>query len=870
MVEVILDDPGDANAEAACNEVRGLMHPSLQFTGLTPAGGTWYDLATWPANTGTTGGLSAKIGVRMSNGTANVDQFDVEVVAGYGLIDGTMSVMNRQGDWPEPESVQLRLIFETADTQGPARLQMFMNSNQTIRGVLHNQNSLTRPTGSTWGTMAPYTPTGSEVVIASIDMSNWQSANVTMGTSGAIRAGALTDPTNGIGFDLSTGTEAIVQAGGVDILRSSNLGLRVGTNEYGSWVAPTSTDWPIDATIWTNLIAQQRPTLDDGSLNPSSTVTLSAVNAGGVTAETMTGFDAGHRGLRFGTAGSGGMTMTFAGCLSQRIIFTGTFGVATSSGGTTQDYEVVDSDGAQVAAWTIPDPGNDVGSVHTFSFEFNSGVGDEVYTIRKRSTGTSQAVYMFNYSMTVAVDEPALETNTALQVDSPLKGVLLPRVLPTSSVTHPQGTIALDGLAKNRPIWHDSTDFAYINTTRIGFRSVDTGQFFFAEGGTFADAGWTGSNHNRLVHTENFQGFPAVVRCTQSGGTITIQAPNNTQALWDTAFANGFRVDYRMMFGATFDGSVWMDIEPNNTSWGATGRFEANITVNGGQLQMTCINTGGNTTFDIERDTMYTISMTCEPGALTASMLIDGAKVGEVTYGGTGSTERGTFFYIPPGNPVNDFSFQSITMYTLDAAASDITFDRTAIETGLRYNVPNINSSMRMRVPKGLYDFGNTLTVVNGSNQSSFISGLDDDKQLFGGVPVFEIPPNTEITFTEAGFPRGCEWSASGGKIVINHNENASAGHSIILNIDGATGNVEGRHGNYTGDLVVTRVSAGQYTIAPGATNLADSTSVLATIRGATPGEVRTSIGLGEVFVDTLSSDGVTPTDLDTSVSIYW
>lgn len=413
------------------------------------------------------------------------------------------------------------------------------------------------------------------------------------------------------------------------------------------------------------------------------------------------------------------------------------------------------------------------------------------------------------------------------------------------------------------------TEWNYLNTTRIDFSPVNQGQFFFAEGGTFADAGWTGSNHNHLVPTQDYQGFPETIRCTQSEGTITIQAPNNTQAFWDVCRANGFRVDYRMYFSATHDGQVWMDIEPNNTSWGSNGRFEASIQVNSGQLQIVMINSGGNTTFDLERDTMHTISMVCPANSDIAEIHVEGAKVGEVTYSGGGTTDRGTFFYIPPGNAVNDFAIQSITTYTMATADRDVTLDRTAIQTGLRYNVPNISATTRLRVPKGLYDIGNTFTIVNGSTEVSTVSGLADDHQLFGGVSKYEVLPQKEVTFTQTGFPKGNVWSVEGGKTVINHQDNISTGNSLILTVSSA-GAVLGRHGSYLGDISVTRPSTGNFLISAGTTIWGDELTIIATPTGTTAKEITAGTGgLGAAYVNTYDAAGNALSDAF-YVALYW
>ncbi len=799
----------------------------------------------------------------------------VRLIAEVVRASSHLNIYDYVADFPDNTTTsEFRLVYDTTDPAGVFKVVYRSGLNGTYTVGLLNTSTRTLGTDVTFGGLTIITPLGTEVTTSVLDTAPWQAAGISQGSEGGAAFHTVGDVSNsGAYIDFRT-SELDMVINDTTIGKFSSVGTRLSAGEYGSWAAPKVDEWPIDAAIFTNQICQQRLTPNDVTLNPSSTVTLSGVDAGGLTAATMTGFDGGHRGLRFGTAGSGGLTLNFANCLFQRITLDVDFGVATSSGGATQDYEVVDESGAQVVAWTILGPDNNVGSSHRFTLEFTSAAGDVQYTIRKRSTGTSQTVYLYNYTMTVHVDEPALEESVVVQQDSPTRGTMMPRIIPTA-VTHTQGAMALDALSGDRPIWHDGADWAYLNTTRAGFAPIEQGQFFFAEGNTFASSGWTGSNHQRLIPVQDHQGFPELIRCTQSGGTITIQGPNNTQAFWDIARADGFRTDFRMMFGATFDGSVWVDIEPNNTSWGSNGRFEYNVTVNAGQLQITMVNSGGNTTFDINPDTMYTISMVAGPLADVADILVDGAKVGEVTYGGSGTTDRGTFFFIPPGNPVNDFSFLSITTYALAAADRDITLDRQAIITGLRYNVPNVSAPTNLRVPKGLYDFGTTFSIVNGSTETSTVSGMDDDRQLFGGATTFDVLPQKEVTFTQTAFPRGNVWAVEGGKLVINHNEGSSTGNTLMLKV-ASDGSVTSRHGNYIGDLTVTRTTTGVYSIVAGSHVWSDADLMVDVVRypatipaGGVVPEALWRIALGECFIDVFDNAG-NPINDRFQVWLYW
>jgi len=667
--------------------------------------------------------------------------------------------------------------------------------------------------------LTPHT-IGSEVPIKEIDLNQWQTRNVGAGFAGGLAVESVGDYEGETGAHTKyVNGEVVHFAGGADIQRLSSTGSRFSSGMFSSsegWPVFPTTGFPIDAVFFETLIAQKRATKADTTLNSLSTITLTAVDGGSVVAENMVvngaPFD-GHRGLRFNATGSGGLDITFADCFHQRVQFNMTFGSATSSS-TTQDYEIVDSDGNQLLSFDIPDTNNDPGSVNSFTFEFSGQVGDYQVTLRKRSSGTGQTVYMYDYDMNVFVDEPAQIERVGVQFDDPTDGTMLQRVLVDANNPLPQGTLALNSQADNRLVWSDGEAAAYVNTTRIDFADA-VGQFFFAEGNTLAEAGWTGSNINRWVNTLNFRGFPEVIRITQTGGTVTAGSPNNTQAFWDTCRANGFRTDLRIMCGATHDGSLYLGLEPNNTSWGSNGRYESFVNVSAGQLQLTMVNSGGNTSVNLDRDVMHTITYDIPAGSNVANVLLEDEKVGEIDYTGSGTTDRGTFFYIPPGNPVNDMSILSVTTYTLDDNAIDAELGRRAIETGLRYNVPNVNVvGVTRRVPKGLYDFGNTFTIVNGSTESCAVTALVDDHQLFGGSGEYEVLPQREVNFTQTAFPRGNVWAVDDSPL---------EGNSVYLTIE-SDGSILYRDpaGTYKGTLNdLGNPQTGQYSFGSGVANFA-------------------------------------------------
>ncbi len=811
----------------------------------------WYDLVTWPAAP-QPAGFSTKIGfVLRVSATRVMERFDASFLGAYGEEVGQIVVERREAFWPAgEEGVLLRLIHPTADGEGPVRAQIYINSSQSLEGVVFEEGTRDHPVGGEIGGFAQYTDTGNEVVLASIDMTRWINQNVNFAVNGAIQAESIGDSALNVWADWELG-EFNIKNQDRTIFHAAPRGFRLNGGEYDAYPVTQSPPFGSNSTPPTLTETSSPRGESSYAVTPQGSWAVQQYLVNSVTYDCYRNTIAGTETWEIVVDGQG----FTPGC-----VLSGTFTfVVNLQIAMIRHYQVVDiSDDSVLGELIIPS--NAVEGLYVMNWQAPVKTTFAAINIRLRvgPTNASNSIMMVNnYDYTLTYDEPGLGDGLAARIDSLQRGFMPPSIVPSSSINYEPGTMANNALTGNRPMWHDGDDWAYFNTTRPEFRSVDTGQFFFAESGAFAESGWTGSNHNRLVYTENFQGFPAVIRCTQSGGTITIQAPNNTQALWDTAKANGFRVDYRMMFGATFDGQVWMDIEPNNTSWGSTGRFEANVTVSTGQLQITMINAGGNTTFDIDRDVMHTVSMIQYAGSDIAEIHLEGVKIGEVTYGGTGSTERGTFFYIPPGNTVNDFSIQSITMYTLDAAALDVQLPRRALETGLRYNVPNVNQAMRFRVPRGLYDFGNTFTIVNGSTLSAVVSGEDNDHQLFGGLAEFEVAANTETIFTQAGFPRGNVWSVSNSTRTIVDHDDGLPSHQLTLSV-ASNGTVQKRFGTYTEDNVtVTQTSAGVYTIAVGTELIPDGTPITATANTSTGHTANADIALGEIVVRIRTDAGV-------------
>lgn len=750
-------------------------------------------------------------------------------------------------------------VADSTDPLSAAHLQSVTNYGAevevTVVSYLAFENDLVV------GSLSLYTPGANELIVDEVNTTNWVGGDVTSGKTKGQAVTIVGDFDGVLGARTDYRNQQITSSvGAVDVHKVIATGTRVNGGEYGNFDAPTTTDWPIDATFFTTLIAEKRPdvvppALPDTTKNPSSTVTLTGIDIGGVTAATMTGFDGAHRGLRFATAGGGGLEMTFADCLYQTINLTMRFGVATSSGGATQDYEIVDSNGTQLAEWTILGPVNNVGSTHIFDVTIDTMAGDEVITLRKRSTGTSQAVYMFDYDMTLIVEEPALEAGVVAQFDSPIRGMLPPRILPSSTViNHTQGSFALDGLSGRRPILYRGDDWNYFVTNRFDISSVEYAALLLPTS-TPSEQSWTGGD---FVTQEVFQGFNTLrfpnSTVSPGVGNISMTAPFfNTLAAWQEAFNLGFRMDWRGLIPVAGNFHGW-NFEPFAGSGFPSGqRVVVNVQDGSAAGLFDIKDENSNTVIsDIDGTVMNNISIVFPPGGGAGAVLLNNVKILDATWGGA-NPARGLFIF-DNGSATREIYYQSLSMYVISATQIDRTYTEDEIDNSIVEIIPSVANDLIRRVPKGLRSPGDNFTIDNGSSGTVTVSGETDDIQLFGSATSFVVPPNTKVVFTNSAWPQGVNWLTS---IVSTQ---AVSNSVFILIESGATSILyRDESGTFKGTLTLAAPQTGQYTITPAGPVLGDTGAFInatAYHSAGTKITVNANISLGQAFIDVLDAGG--------------
>ncbi len=195
-----------------------------------------------------------------------------------------LSVTDRLSNYPNNTAAEYRATYDTTDPAAGFKVQSMSGLTGTYTIWIHDLSPTVYGNDVTFNPTLN-TPLGTEVIASSLNVRNWQVNNIVRGVNG----GSVVDSIGDIDgtdawIDFKTG-EVDIHAKEVKVGRFSGHGARLSRGEYGTWAAPKTTEWPMDATYWTNLICQKRPdvvppAIPDTSLNPSSTVTWTAVDGG--------------------------------------------------------------------------------------------------------------------------------------------------------------------------------------------------------------------------------------------------------------------------------------------------------------------------------------------------------------------------------------------------------------------------------------------------------------------------------------------------------------------------------------------------------------------------------------------------------------
>lgn len=779
------------------------VHNSVSRT-VNPSNG-WVDMIVWNAITpGQQDGISADVILYGSSQTQGyILESNIKVFGNRGTSwTGTIDIISRTSKYPvSGTEVKYRVIRDSTDVADVMRLQFFADVNFDIDWTMVNNFPVEYSGDNVTFDLANATGNLNEVELEVLDVTEWEAAGVTRGGSDGVAARNIIDFLNRCSVDFSSGAVK-VYAGDDAIAEFNNSGTRLNSGEYQAFAKSS-------AQVFNGLTPPYSDVVMNSMNTPNFTfpeVTMKYISDTNWIPESYP--RAPWTGALRPTNATNSARFTASGFIkNQKVSITLVVGKLTpTSGGT---FELRNDSGTVLGSFTLNVGDAAVPSNHLWTTEItlpDDVVASDIFTfdIVRSDTASfnTNKMFLLDYGFIVETIQPDLETGVALQIDSNTRGFLPPRIAQFSSENHPNGAQAID-IFTGDPIVAKDGNWKTFKTEKISRSDISFGAYFFAEDGVSAatggqwEGGYSGWNPAPAL------GFDYLLRMdSPNNHNLSTAAAHNTDALWTSAYNNGYRYDGTIYM---VSGTTAVTIEPKNSGgWGA-GRVGINMVVSGSNVDITPAN--GTGTYSVPINTMFNISIVCEDPSVSTDALvyINGEHVLTDTYGGYNG-QRGAFLF-QLGN--SDSYLQDMSFNVLSGASEDHTFNADELN-GLRYVVPHVSNPITLRIPKGKFVNGTTFTVVNGSTSVANITGTSNDSVLIGNSTSLQILPNKELTFTQTGFPKGNTWASSDSKVITP----TSRGNTLFVTIS-ATGDVLNRHGTYTGTIDVTKVSTGEYQVYP-------------------------------------------------------
>ncbi|CAL9956915.1 hypothetical protein VPHD479_0020 [Vibrio phage D479] len=885
------DDRLDASA------IKGITsgsnpHTRVDFTDFGAAGNGWYDLISWPAIPAfTTDTWGADFIIYMnSNTTDTIITQRVNINFPVGIANSSDDTMIRIiGRIVAGSSVgggQYRIIQDTSTVTSMTRLQVQFTSGNTYAGSMTNALPLDYSgSGATFGGLALHTPTGNEVVIKEINTANWDDQSIHDGSTGGIACESIGNhQTSNAYIDFTTSDIATV-VNDQTVIRASEVGTRFSAGEYEvfekQFRGSTPTAWPWDTTPSTDstltlgntdnpnftfpiVTCEQTETAMVttpiiGYVPPfiSNTSALRPTGANGRCNFSITGFVPNQRvGIRVyitkdGSSQGGVWRMDRGGVQQSDINLSGTAGQTLT---TFLEYTTVVTEA-----------------------DFTAGAIDlQVYRTDNPPGGTpwndaGWMSFVVSYDLIVESIEPALDTNVVAQFDSNTRGILPPRIAPFLNPNHPDGAQAVD-VFSGRPIVSFDGDWSYYLSSRRKASDLEYGMFAYADAGTtWGEQGWTGNMVDTSQIVDDYLGFPKLIRSTSTTSVRDANAPLNTDALWQAAWDNGYRLDFRIMLNG--DGDIMqVNAEPRNTatSW-PTGRYTLTAISETGVVNI--YDTTDTVIASTTQDEMHTFSIVVQnPTASTiAQYYLDDVLIGEIDIQGFDG-QRGLYLWENAGAS-RGWSIEYIAMYVLETGANDVTLNRTDVEAAVTYS--NAVENATVRIPKGLFDFDATVDVINGSSTPMTITGeVGSNISFHSGDQEITIPAGSGARIAQTARPRGNKWAIVGSE---RNKTPTSQGHSLQFLFDPASNTILNRHGSFTGAITITDNGVGDIWFDfEGYSSIgsfgSDNVTALATTNrgfGTNFIDVELDSAAANLVVNTQNIGG-NPIDTIFSVALYW
>lgn len=717
---------------------------TLTFDGSAP----WVDMCTWdatsPSDPDTLQATNFILSGVATDGTGFKFVSRVKMLSTAHAVGGTLHITDRTSNYAEdPDRVAAyRVVRDDSDVNAKVRLQF--QTSYVGEVVLTIQASTPQAPSTNFGPVEITPAIGTEVQVEYVNVARWQELGISDGGTFGVaynRIGEV-DSVNQAYINFMNGTVDI-HAGDQTIASMTSTGTRLSADEYplvrdtGFGVNPLFTGSGL-------------PTSKTTSGLPRNEVTCAPVRRGSEAAiTTPDGVD----GFRSNDQ-TGYLELQLAGVHSSQRVRVRATALKYNQ---TQDaaLEIRDLTGTSLSrvTWGITTLGEkflDTGWLAVTDLETDAGFKE----IRLGAVaGENPDAIFTDWSYEVDELQPDLEDGVVLQVDSNYRGILDPRIILAGD--HPDGTRALDRGSK-RPFYIYGNEPAWLKTVRFGISGPVGGAFLYADSGSILEQNWlvdgtTSINPNPVA----LDGFPAVYPFGATNSSIRPEV-GNTDEFWDEAFARGIRMDVRFKFDRTDTSHVQFALEPRNSSGFSAGRFMIDLT-RSSDTEVT-VSDGTNSWVVPTRGRVanYTIIKAAGDGS-DFEIYVDGALVGtgaRNSYNGS----RGIFIWNNANNGEGDSYLHSVSTYVIEAGAHDHAFSKEDVENNMEFVVPNIITETNHTIAKGMYEIGNTFTIVNGSTEVANISATTGDTMIFNGATTEAIPPFTTRKYVQVGVPLGTTW----------------------------------------------------------------------------------------------------------------
>jgi len=818
----------------------------------------WVNLASWDAiATGTADALTASLVIYGKSTTSNLlIELQLRAYAGRGIDHfGGLSVTNRVSNFPEGTAEEYRLLRESSTTTDKVHLQFLLDIDETFTWTIVNSLPVKYGSDASFGSLDIHTPIAGEVVIKKIDVSGWVDEDISTGVTGGIECDFVGNP-SATGSNIQFHDDRVIhRVGQSKTLEAFEHGLLV------SGSATTTHDSPAyrydsSATPNINIIDTEFGTLSmDVDEGATGWVSDLHQHLGG---DTVPGF----------TMPSATPRMTFTvpavTLLVPDITATLTVGVTTSfvAQGAAGVIEFLDSSDNSLQVITVNQPTNK-GEYQLITIDYPT---DGIIKVKR---GASGGVYIgiLSASWSLVQLPKNKSDHLVLDVRSNTRALGLPKAIDFGDKTFEEGNLRADPLT-GRAQTYVAGGWNYLESIRAATVIAPYSASYYADVGTGLideQGDWelnASDTGGHVTVVENQYGYDQLLHIVDNTTAYPVGIHHNLSSEAQVNMGTrGFRWDFSARIDA---GSTTQYIQVTDDFKGTAGRWLLFMAVSGDDLTITA-ETGGGTAI-IPASAFHTYSVILGAGDTEARLYIDGVQSFGIPFNTASYT---TSFIIHSSGSTSsadeDFWIRDTTFFT--ATNSSRTFHREDIEASIRFNIPTIPNEVTMYMPKGTFAVGTQFTIVNGSNLPATLESQVGDIHLFEGESSIEVNPNNELVFTQSASPRGCTWTTLGGhrKTTVH-----SMGHSLQMTVS-STGALLSRHGSYTGNINIVKLTTGQYQLQVGSFVFANSNSTL--IPSAHHGSVAHVAvgdytgGYPEVRIFDFSAAQV---DTDFTVALYW